>query len=171
MENGHASHTIPLLLNNSTGENEVALPPFVEPKDGIVHITAQQGTTEIFNGIETETYGYNGAFLGPIIRLKEGETVTFRTKNDLSKQTTFHWHGVEIPGEGDGGPHQILEPGALKDVKFTVSQEASTLWFHPHPEGATAEQVYKGLAGLIYIEDEKSKNLDYQMNTEKMIFL
>ena len=174
MENGHANHTNPLSLNNSTGENEIALPPFIEPKDGIVHITAQQGTTEIFKGIETETYGYNGSFLGPIIHLKEGETVTFRTKNDLSEQTTFHWHGVEIPGEGDGGPHQILEPGALKDVKFTVSQEAATLWFHPHPEGATAEQVYKGLAGLIYIEDEHSKKLElpkeYGENDFPLIF-
>jgi len=60
------------------------------------------------------------------------------------------------------------------DVKFTVNQEASTLWFHPHPEGATAEQVYKGLAGLIYVEDEKSKNLDlpkeYGINDFPLVF-
>ena len=174
MENSHANHTNPLSLNNSTGENEIALPTLVEPKNGVVNITAQQGTKEIFKGIETETYGYNGSFLGPIIRLKEGEAVTLRTKNDLSEQTTFHWHGIEIPGEGDGGPHQILEPGTSKDVKFTVSQEASTLWFHPHPEGATAEQVYKGLAGLIYIEDDKSKKLglpnEYGENDFPLIF-
>jgi len=33
-------------------------------------ITAQQGTTEIFKGTKTETYGYNGSFLGPIIHIK-----------------------------------------------------------------------------------------------------
>ena len=32
MENGHASHNNPLALNNSTGENELALPPIIEPK-------------------------------------------------------------------------------------------------------------------------------------------
>lgn len=159
MDNGHASHTNPLPLNNSTGENELALPPLLEPKDGIVDIIAQQGSTEIFKGIQTKTYGYNGSFLGPVIKITEGEKVTFRTKNDLSEPTTFHWHGVEIPGEGDGGPHQILKPGESEDVKFTVSQGASTLWFHPHPVGATAEQVYKGLAGFIYVEDENSKKL------------
>ncbi|RUL49019.1 multicopper oxidase family protein [Lysinibacillus antri] len=159
MENGHASHTNPLPLNDSTGDNELALPPLLEPKHGVVDITAQQGKTEIFEGVETETYGYNGSFLGPVIRVNEGQTVTFRTKNNLAEPTTFHWHGVEISGEGDGGPHQILQPGASHDVKFTVNQGASTLWFHPHPEGATAEQVYKGLAGLIYVEDENSKKL------------
>ena len=174
MENGHASHTNPIALNNSTGENELALPQLIEPKDGIVTINAQQGTTEIFKGVQTQTFGYNGSFLGPVIRVTEGETVTFRTINELAEPTTFHWHGVDIPGEGDGGPHQLLEPGAVEDVKFTVRQGASTLWFHPHPEGATAEQVYKGLAGLIYIEDNNSKNLDlpkdYGVNDFPLVF-
>lgn len=174
MENGHGSHTNPLPLNDSTGENELLIPPLIEPKDGVIDITAQQGTTEIYEGVQTETYGYNGSFLGPIIQIVKDETVTFRTNNDLSEPTTFHWHGVDIPGEGDGGPHQILQPGESEDVKFTVNQEASTLWFHPHPEGATAEQVYKGLAGLIYVEDENSKILDlpneYAINDFPLVF-
>ncbi|WP_342578559.1 multicopper oxidase domain-containing protein [Psychrobacillus sp. FSL K6-2843] len=174
MENGHDSHTNPLALNDSTGENELILPPLIESKDGVIDITAQQGTTEFYEDVQTETYGYNGSFLGPIIQVVRDETVTFRTNNDLSEPTTFHWHGVDIPGEGDGGPHQILQPGESEDVKFTVNQEASTLWFHPHPEGTTAEQVYKGLAGLIYVEDENSKNLDlpkeYGINDFPLVF-
>lgn len=172
--NGHAGHTNPLALNESTGENELALPPILEPENGVVDITAQQGTIEIFKGIKTKTYGYNGSFLGPIIRVNKDQTVTFRTKNELSEPTTFHWHGLEIPGKGDGGPHQVLNPGATEDVKFTVNQGASTLWFHPHPEGATAEQVYKGLAGLIYIEDDNSQKLalpsEYGVNDIPLIF-
>lgn len=174
MSNGHAGHNNQLALNESTGENELALPAILEPENGIVDITAQQGSVEIFKGIKTETYGYNGSFLGPIIRINKDQTVTFRTKNDLSEPTTFHWHGLEIPGNGDGGPHQVLEPGAIQNVKFTVNQGASTLWFHPHLEGATAEQVYKGLAGLIYIEDDYSQKLEipseYGVNDIPLIF-
>lgn len=171
---GHMDHTKPLALNDSTGENELALPPLLEPNNGIVNITAQQGTTEIFDGIQTDTYGYNGSFLGPVIRIHKGDTVTLRTKNELSEPTTFHWHGVEIPGAVDGGPHHVIQSGDSYNVKFTVNQEASTLWFHPHPEGATAEQVYKGLAGLIYVEDKNSKNLDlpkeYGVNDFPLVF-
>lgn len=174
MENGHASHTNPVSLNDSTGENELAIPPLVEPKNGVVNITAQKGKTSIFDEVQTETLGYNGSFLGPVIKVTRDETVTFKTKNDLSEPTTFHWHGVDLPAEADGGPHQILEPGASEDVKFTVNQMASTLWFHPHPVGATAEQVYKGLAGLIYIEDENSKKLglpsEYGENDIPLVF-
>jgi len=174
MGNGHESHNNPLALNNSTGENELALPPILESKDGTFTITAQQGTSQIFEGIYTKTYGYNGSFLGPVIKLYEGQRVTFKTNNQLSEPTTFHWHGLDIPGEGDGGPHHLLQSGDTEQVEFTVKQGASTLWFHPHPEGATAEQVYKGLAGLIYVEDENSKKLglpnEYGVNDFPLVF-
>ncbi|MFJ7730847.1 multicopper oxidase family protein [Lysinibacillus sp. NPDC097231] len=174
MGNGHESHNNPLALNNSTGENELALPPILESKDGTFNITAQQGTSEIFEGINTKTFGYNGTFLGPVIKLYEGQKVTFKTNNQLSEPTTFHWHGLDIPGEGDGGPHHLLQPGGTEIVEFTLKQGASTLWFHPHPVGATAEQVYKGLAGLIYVEDENSKKLglpnEYGVNDFPLVF-
>ncbi|PYF07217.1 multicopper oxidase family protein [Ureibacillus chungkukjangi] len=167
----------PVELKNSTGENELVLPPLLEPENekGIVYnITAQKGTTEIFDGVQTATYGYNGSFLGPVIRLTEGDTIKLRTNNALSEATTFHWHGLDVQGAGDGGPHQLLQPGETKEVEFTVNQQASTLWFHPHPEGATAEQVYNGLAGLIYVEDENSKNLalpnEYGVNDFPLVF-
>ena len=176
MENSHMSHSDPLTLNDSTGENDLIIPPVLEHEDdeGIVYnIEAQEGSTEFFDGYQTETYGYNGSFLGPVIRVNRGQTVKIRTSNKLSDETTFHWHGLELPGEADGGPHQNLKSGESKIIEFKVDQEASTLWFHPHPEGKTSEQVYKGLAGLIYIDDENSKNLglpsDYGVNDIPLI--
>lgn len=167
----------PVALNDSTGENELALPILLEPEneEGIVYdITAQKGTTEFFDGVETVSYGYNGSFLGPVIRITEGSTVKLRTNNALAQATTFHWHGLDVPGAGDGGPHQLLQPGQTRDVEFVVKQQAATLWFHPHPEGATAEQVYNGLAGLIYVEDENSRSLalpdEYGVNDFPLVF-
>ncbi len=60
----------------------------------------------------------------------------------------------------DGGPHQIINPGSSWKPYFTINQQASTLWYHPHIMGTTGEQVYKGLAGLFFIEDDISKSLD-----------
>jgi FtsP/CotA-like multicopper oxidase with cupredoxin domain len=34
-----------------------------------------------------------------------------------------------VPGDQDGGPHQIIQPGASWAPEFTVSQPAATLWF------------------------------------------
>lgn len=164
LNNEHIRHDEVVSLNDSTGENELNIPPMLEPDhrdDNQVEYTvrAQTGETEIFDGSKTKTYGYNGSFLGPMLRIEEGQTVKIRTINELDEETTFHWHGLEVPGDADGGPHESLKPGDAELIAFNVTQEASTLWFHPHPEGKTAEQVYNGLAGLIYIEDDNSKVL------------
>jgi blue copper oxidase len=37
--------------------------------------------------------------------------VTIDFTNHLPEPTTVHWHGLIIPGEVDGGPHQPIEPG------------------------------------------------------------
>ena len=55
--------------------------------------------------------GYNGDLLGPVLQFKKGETVKIHTINELDEETTFHWHGLEVSGEADGGPHKTLKPG------------------------------------------------------------
>src|SRR5699024_7005353 len=127
------------------------------------------GQTEIFEGIQTETLGYNSSFLGPVVKLKKGQTAHLKLKNSLDEETTFHWHGLIIGGEADGGPHDVIQPGEEKEITFKVQQEASTLWFHPHPLGKTAKQVYEGLAGLIYIEDDMENPYVYGENDFPLI--
>src|SRR5699024_8899997 len=145
-------------LTDSTGENELEIPAALgsesDKEDEVAYtIGAQKGETEIFDGTKKKTHGYNVDVLGPVLRYNKVYIVKIKTINDLDDEKTFHWHGLEVPGEADGGPHESLKPGEEKVIEFEVTQEASTLWFHPHPDGETAEQVYNGLAGLIYIED------------------
>src|SRR5699024_11569162 len=112
------------------GENELEIPSALERDDdveAVYTVRAQKGKTEIFHGTETVTYGYNGSFLGPMLRLEEGETVKIRTINELDEETTFHWHGLEVSGEADGGPHESINPGGEELIEFEVTQEESTL--------------------------------------------
>ncbi|HLR73618.1 MAG TPA: multicopper oxidase domain-containing protein [Pseudogracilibacillus sp.] len=159
---------------DSTGENELNIPPVLESDketgNNISYaIEAKKGQTEIFEGIQTETLGYNSSFLGPVVKLKKGQTAHLKLKNSLDEETTFHWHGLIIGGEADGGPHDVIQPGEEKEITFKVQQEASTLWFHPHPLGKTAKQVYEGLAGLIYIEDDMENPYVYGENDFPLI--
>lgn len=148
------------VLKSSTGVNELAIPAILQPDiDGIYHITAQQGEIPFFAQQPTQTYGYNGNFLGPVLRFTNGEKITVKITNALAEETTLHWHGLEVAEMADGGPHQVIAPQESKTVSYTVSQQAATLWFHPHPLNKTAEQVFKGLAGLVYIDDDQHNNL------------
>ena len=159
------NHGSTVVLKSSLGVNELTFPNLLKPDQEDTHsvsytIHAQQGSAEIFDGMKTNTYGYNGDFLGPVLRVKKGMNVTIHLVNDLKEDTTFHWHGLELPAKEDGGPHQVLKPGESKTIRFTVQQDAATLWFHPHPMGSTAKQVYKGLSGLFYIDDHNSDRLN-----------
>ena len=46
--------------------------------------------------------GVNGMTPAPILRWREGDTVTLRVANRLREPTSLHWHGVRVPSEMDG---------------------------------------------------------------------
>ncbi|QIK68796.1 multicopper oxidase domain-containing protein [Erysipelothrix sp. HDW6C] len=124
-------------------------------------IVAQEGEIQILDGPKTKTWGYNGDILGPTIRFTCGETYTITLVNQLPEVTTFHWHGLNIPGPiEDGGPFAPVKPGESKTITFTVNQPASTCWLHPHPCPNTASQVWHGLAAMVIVSDAHEASLD-----------
>ncbi|MDD2427486.1 MAG: multicopper oxidase domain-containing protein [Eubacteriales bacterium] len=158
--------------------NELKIPPLLEdlnpdPETAEYELEAQYGRTNFIGSQQTPTFGYNGSYLGPVIRLTKGEAVKIRVRNQLDFATTIHWHGLVVDGDQDGGPHQGVAPGETWEPGFTVDQSAATLWYHPHIMGNTADQVYYGLAGLIYIDEEGSAKLnvpkDYGVNDMPLI--
>lgn len=152
-------------LHSSTGSNAMAVPPLlVANSDGNYELTAMEGTHEFYEGIVSNTLGYNGALLGPTLRLQPNENVTILTHNAMTIPTTFHWHGLVVDDTIDGGPQAIVKPGETRVLNFTVAQPAATLWLHPHPHHQTARQVYNGLASLVYIEDNLNLPSIYGQN-------
>lgn len=123
-------------------------------------LSLQSGSKDFLAGKTTPTYGINGSFLGPALKVKNGDFITLNVTNNLSEVATLHWHGMHLPASMDGGPHQTIQPGATWTASFTVKQQAGTNWFHPHTEGQTGRQVYMGLAGLLIVEDTDTDVLD-----------
>lgn len=154
---------IPKLLADTNPDEQVAE----------YYLSAQYGVSSFIEGKQTPTLGYNGDYLGPVIKVSMGEEVRMHVTNALDMATSVHWHGLVVPGTADGGPHQLIQPQSVWEPSFKVTQPASTLWFHPHVIGTTALQVYYGLAGMIIVEDENSKALnlpdDYGVNDIPLI--
>lgn len=164
-EMGHHHNT--RFGNNNIEEKfqkKLLLPPMMkgEIKDGVrtFKLEATKGEWEFLTGRKSETYGYNGPILGPVLSMNKGEKVRIDIKNSLDEETTVHWHGGILSQDVDGVHDADIQPQAIKSVEFTLNQPAATLWFHPHPMHKTAGQVYKGLAGLIYLNDEASSQLE-----------
>jgi len=139
-------------------DTPLPIPPLADSRleDGtrVFALTIQQGTHEFRPGVRTPTWGFDGSYLGPTLRAAVGEDVRVDVVNDLDVETTVHWHGMHLPAEMDGGPHQpIAAGGGTWSPSWQVRQAPATLWYHPHPHGETEEHVYRGLAGLFLLDD------------------
>jgi blue copper oxidase len=108
---------------------------------------------------DTATYGISGPYLGPAVRVRRGEKVVAQVSNGVPENITMHWHGLIIPGAVDGGPHRAIPPGKQWRTELSIDQPAATLWFHPHYYPSTAQEVIKGLAGLLIVDDDEVASL------------
>jgi FtsP/CotA-like multicopper oxidase with cupredoxin domain len=131
------------------------VPPLIDAytQGNTIAIVAQSGQHAFVTGQPVPTYGYSGALLGPTLRMRRGEQVAVSVRNELDATTTVHWHGLLIPSDRDGGPHDPIAPGASWRPTLPIDQGETTAWYHPHPHRDTARQVYAGLGGLLLIED------------------
>ena len=78
----------------------------------------------------------NGTVPGPLLRLKEGTTVSLNVHNHVSEDTSIHWHGLLVPFHLDGVPGVSfpgIKPGESFEARFPVRQ-AGTYWWHSHSD-------------------------------------
>jgi bilirubin oxidase len=91
---------------------------------------------------------------GPLIEVSEGDRVEIAFENDIpGEESTIHWHGMTVPSDQDGNPMDPVASGASRSYVFDLPEgSAAPYWYHPHPHGHTAEQVYRGLAGVFIVK-------------------
>lgn len=98
----------------------------------------------------------NGSLPAPLLRWKEGSTVTLRVRNDLPRgsihgpDTSIHWHGILLPANMDGVPGMSFDgirPGESYLYRFRVRQ-SGTYWYHSH----SGYQEQGGLYGPLVID-------------------
>ncbi|MGA9422015.1 MAG: copper resistance system multicopper oxidase, partial [Rhodanobacteraceae bacterium] len=92
----------------------------------------------------------NGQVPGPVLRWREGTSVTVRVTNHLRVPTSIHWHGILLPTQMDGVPglsYPGIAPGETFIYRFPVKQ-SGTYWYHSH----TRFQEQTGLYGPLVID-------------------
>jgi FtsP/CotA-like multicopper oxidase with cupredoxin domain len=138
-------------------DGTLPIPPLLafEEQDGtkVFSLTMQKGESTFISGQTTDTFGFNGDYLGPTLRAEVGDRVRIDITNELGETSTVHWHGMHLPAAMDGGPHQTVAGGRTWSPQFTIQQSAATLWYHPHMMGQTLKQVGMGLAGFFILDD------------------
>ncbi len=101
----------------------------------------------------------NGSLPAPLLRLREGDTVTIRVTNELAESASLHWHGVVLPANMDGVPglsFRGIEPGETFTYRFPLRQ-SGTYWYHSH----SGFQEQSGLYGPLVIEPREPAPFGY----------
>ncbi|MCA1593287.1 MAG: multicopper oxidase domain-containing protein [Acidobacteria bacterium] len=119
----------------------------------------------------TTLWGFDGRFPGPLFVARYGEPILVRQFNDLPAEnngfglnsTTTHLHNGHTPSESDGFPcffnasgkfYDHHYPNVLAGINSThpgtgdIRESMHSLWYHDHRIDFTAQNVYKGLAGM-----------------------
>ena len=109
-------------------------------------------TTLAIGKREVKTWAYGDVLPGKQIRVRQGDTLAVKLRNDLTEDTTVHWHGLSIRNDMDGVPdltQGVVKPGESFDYRFVVAQ-AGTYWFHPH----MGLQLDRGLYAPLVVEEK-----------------
>ena len=92
--------------------------------DGGVDLVIRRQALSI-GGRQTSATTINGSVPGPLLRFRDGETVTIRVKNELPEITSLHWHGLLVPTDMDGVPGVSfagIKPGETFQYRFKLRQ-------------------------------------------------
>ena len=121
-----------------------------------------------FTGRVRPAMTVNGSLPAPILRWRQGDTVTLRVANRLpDAMTSLHWHGIILPANMDGVPglsFNGIHPGETYQYRFTLNQ-SGTYWYHSH----SLFQEQAGLYGALIVDPIEP--LPYSWDREHVVLL
>lgn len=140
------------------------LPARAAQAKGVVTLEAAEGKLRLASApaAETAVWTFGGSVPGPLLRVRKGETVAVRLINRLARPLSLCWHGVRIVNAMDGvaGLTQPpVAPGASFDYRFTPP-DAGLYWYHPHVFPYSAEEIGRGLYGVLLVDEAEPPSVD-----------
>jgi len=112
-----------------------------------------------FTGHRRIATAVNGTVPSPVLRWREGDSITLRVINQLAVDSSIHWHGILVPTDMDGVPglsFNGIAPGETFEYRFDVKQ-SGTFWYHSHSDF----QEQTGMYGAIVIDSRQPEPFTY----------
>jgi nitrite reductase (NO-forming) len=133
------------------------IPPPIKRDHAIHHeiaLEALEVEGEIEPGSKYDYMTFNGQVPGPMLRVRQGDTVTLTLTNNMHSST---WHSIDLHAVyGPGGAADILTvlPGKAKSATFkTMYPGAFT--YHCAVPGEMDVHIARGMFGMIVVEPEQ----------------
>jgi len=129
----------------------------IELTEGAMFQLEAKPIAKRINGSNIRMYGYNGQIPGPMLKVKQGSSISVNFTNSLDMETTVHWHGLRLENKNDGVPgltQETVKPGETFLYKLDFPDEG-VYWYHSHFRGDI--QMELGLYANILVEPSSEK--------------
>lgn len=146
-----------------------AVDTVIDQSNGQVHIFNLNSSIQAYAYNNPDSTNVPGAMTygGPtFIVPRTNDRINFPITNKADTTTTVHWHALNLPAESDGGPHQRIDTNQTWHSVFPIIDEVQTAWYHSHLMDFTTDQVTRGMAGMMYVQDPNNDPLYAQLPNE-----
>ncbi len=125
----------------------------------VFQMTASSASWKLKPGISLSAFAYNNQIPGPLLKVKQGNTIYINFTNQIPMNTTIHWHGLRHKNKDDGVPGVTQAPvGPGQSYIYELQFPDSGLyWYHPHVREDIQQE--KGLYGTILVEPTNQRTM------------
>lgn len=131
------------------------VPPPIDragPAKVIVELTTTEAKGTLANDVEYTFWTFGGTVPGPFIRVRVGDTVQLRLKND---KASLNWHSVDLHAvTGPGGGAAVTQVGPDEERVFEWKALNPGLYVYHCATPHIPVHVANGMYGLILVEPE-----------------
>lgn len=128
-------------------------PPITRTESTVsINLTAKEVLSEVAPGVMLNYWTFDGTVPGPMLRIREGDTVDLTLHNDPS---SLHMHSIDlhaVTGPGGGATITDVAPGQSKTLTFKALNPGLYVYHCAHPN--VANHMAHGMYGLILVEPE-----------------
>lgn len=124
-----------------------------------VEIPVRELDLQIDNaGTKAPMWTYNGTIPGPLVRVKEGDTIDFTLLNDPANKNShsmdFHAGRFDVLGE-----FEAIKPGEKKN--FTFKAEHPGVWIYHCGADSMSEHISRGMYGVVIVDPKEGYSKDF----------
>lgn len=133
-----------------------AVPPAIKRAGGakvIVEMETKEVKGALGDGVEYEFWTFNGTVPGPMVRVKQNDTVEFRMKNSAASKNIHSIDIHAVNGPGGGAKATQTPPGGK--TGFVWKNLNPGLYIYHCASAHIPTHIANGMYGLLLVEPEK----------------
>ena len=125
------------------------------PATVVVNFEAKEYVGELADGVKYKFWSYNGTVPGPMVRVRQGDTVEFHLSNAKDSQFPHNIDIHAVNGPGGGGAVNLAGPGEERVFRFKVLNPGLYIYHCASPVPNIPAHIANGMYGLLLVEPEK----------------